>query len=481
MIFNGKTIKSVANKFLGKFQKPKDETVEVNADAWKSMYPLFCNQELSAPGVAIGSLQTLSALVDNGIVGDYKDLQKVLLHKNDEVAHFALDVLRKIKGLAIETRIEGEKPARPESREENIGKMAQKKNQQVKEPAQFMPDEKEPGVFNALKMEDFIDKKLRDIEKKVEELGMKVSEMPANFTQDYDNKTRVLEDGIVELKKLVESKNILTEKAVDEKLMDIEKRVGELSLKIPEIPENLIQDYDNKTRILEENIIELKKLVESKNVQTEKAVAEELADIEKKVEDLGMKVSEMPANLTQDYDNKARVLEDNIIELKKLVESKNVLAEKVTGQVLNHIKPTEQISGSGIPSFSQFMQKTSEKPQYSKDQRERLYFLDNTPETLIILLNWVKFLMENVGRTNLEDILEYYVKIGWISEEVSSIMASYAEGLDYYIEKPRSDVLPEVHTKSLLFIEMIRKKNKKLFNPLRNLAPRQVAASIIYR
>ncbi len=654
MIFNGKTIKSAANKFLGKLQKPKDETVEVKADAWKSMYPLFCNQALSPPGVAIGSLQTLNALVDHGIVGDYRDLQKVLMHENNEVAHFALDVLRKIKGLAIETTIEEVKVTRAGVDEENAGKVTPNKNQQVKESGQLMPDEKElqNRVINVLKIEDFIDEKLRDVEKKVEELGMKVSEMPANLTQDYNNKTRVLEDNIIELKKLVESKNvltekavdegladiekkveelslkipempenlihdyntktrvledniielkklvesknilaekavdeklvdiekkveelslkipempenlihdyntktrvledniielkklveskniltekavdeklvdierrvgelslkipempenliqdyntktrvledniielkkhvesknILTEKAVDEKLVDIERRVGELSLKIPEIPENLIQDYNTKTRVLEDNIIELKKHVESKNILTEKAVAEGLADIEKKVEELGMKVSEMPANITQDYDNKTRVLEDKIVELKKLVESRNFLT--VPGQVLTNIKPTGKIPKSSS-TISQFTQKTSEESQYSKYQRECLSFLDNTPETLIILLNWVKFLMEKVGRNNLEDILEYYVEIGWISEEVSSMMASYAEGLDYYIEKPKSDVLPEVHTKSLLFIEMLKAQriNKKL-SSLQNITTQRATVSIPY-
>ncbi len=480
MIFNGKTIKSAVNKFLGKLQQPEDETVEVKAEAWKSMYPLFCNQALSAPGVAIGSLQTLNALVDHGIVGDYKDLQKVLLHKNDEVAHFALDVLRKIKGLAIETRIEEVKVTRAVGDEENAGKMTWKKNQPVKDSVQLMPDEKElqNRVINVLELEDFIDEKLKDVEKKVEELSLKIPEMPETLIQDYDTKNRVLEDNIIELKKIVESKNVLTEKAVAEGLADIEKKVEELGMKVSEMPANITQDFDTKNRVLEDNIIELKKIVESKNVLTEKAVAEGLADIEKKVEELGMKVSEMPANITQDFDTKNRVLDDKIAELKKIVESKNFLT--VPGQVLTNIKPTGKISKSSS-TISQFTQKTSEESQYSKYQIERLSFLDNTPETLIILLNWVKFLMEKVGRNNLEDILDYYVEIDWISEEVSSMMASYAEGLDYYIEKPVSDVLPEVHTKSLLFIEMLKaqKINSKRSN-FQNLTTQRATASILY-
>jgi hypothetical protein len=74
-----------------------NKETDVKADVWKSMYPLFCNQALSTPAVAIDSLKILDVLVDHEIVGDYRNLQKALLHKNDTVAHLAIDLLRKIK------------------------------------------------------------------------------------------------------------------------------------------------------------------------------------------------------------------------------------------------------------------------------------------------------------------------------------------------------------------------------------------------
>ncbi|MDP3103819.1 MAG: FlaD/FlaE family flagellar protein, partial [Candidatus Methanoperedens sp.] len=88
--------------------------------------------------------------------------------------------------------------------------------------------------------------------------------------------------------------------------------------------------------------------------------------------------------------------------------------------------------------------------------------------TSIILLNWIEFLMEKVGRNNLFDVLEYYIEIGWISEEVSSKMMAYASGIDYFVERPSWKLLPEDHTKSLLFIEQLRGKkvDKMLFSRL---------------
>ncbi len=84
---------------------------EIKTNVLESMYPFFCKRALSNPIIAIDSLKILDLLIDYDIVGNYKYLQKALLHKSDKVAHLALNVLRKIKGLAIETKIGGIKLA----------------------------------------------------------------------------------------------------------------------------------------------------------------------------------------------------------------------------------------------------------------------------------------------------------------------------------------------------------------------------------
>ncbi len=97
--------------------------VEVKTDIWKSMYPFFCEQALSTPVVAIDSLKILDILIDYDIVGDYKNLQKALLHESDNVAHLALDLLRKIEGSAIETGVESSREGMeivPEKKDQEI-------------------------------------------------------------------------------------------------------------------------------------------------------------------------------------------------------------------------------------------------------------------------------------------------------------------------------------------------------------------------
>ncbi len=119
---------------------------ELKNDILISMYPFFCNRALSTPIVAIDSLKILDVLIDYGIVGDYKDLQKALQHKSDKVAHLTLDVLRKIRGLTREIRIEGVKPISAEIIRERVEKVPQKVVQQIEEKLSEEPVQKEEEI-----------------------------------------------------------------------------------------------------------------------------------------------------------------------------------------------------------------------------------------------------------------------------------------------------------------------------------------------
>jgi len=124
--------------FLRKMSPGVVKEVELNNNTWKSMYPFFCVQALSSPLIAIDSLKILDTLLDYGIVGDYKNLQKALLHKNDKVAQLTLDVLRKIKGVTIEARVGRVEPVSVESRTHGVEKEVYQpiKDKLMEEPVQ---------------------------------------------------------------------------------------------------------------------------------------------------------------------------------------------------------------------------------------------------------------------------------------------------------------------------------------------------------
>ena len=293
---------------------------------------------------------------------------------------------------------------------------------------------------------DVIEKLREELKKTPEELNKKIEEMINSKSEQI--------------------------KANAEAVKNIESQVSKLEQAVSSGKKG-IDDFKSRLDKMDETVLELLSLYEvvSSTVNPfldnkENPITEKLADIEKKVEELSQKTPEVPVNLTTDLDNKFKALESNMEDLKKMVDSNVVneeaLVEKVAGQVLEHIKPAVHSPKSGVSSIPQaaraFAQQTSEASRYSEDQSVRLAFLDNRPETSVILLNWIQFLMEKVGRNNLIDILEYYIEIGWISEEVSSTMMDYANGIDYYVERPTWKLLPEDHTKSLMFIEQLKGK-----------------------
>ncbi len=304
--------------------------------------------------------------------------------------------------------------------------------------------------------QDVIEKLREELKKTPEELDKKIEEMVNSKSEQI--------------------------KANTDAVKNIESQVSKVEQTVSSGKKG-IDDFKTRLDKMDETVLELLSLYEvvSSTVNPfvdikEGPVAEKLADIEKKVEELSQKTPEIPVNLTTVLDNKFKALESNMEDLKKRMDSnvinEEALVEKVAGQVLEHIKPAMQAPKPGVSSIPQaakaFAQQTAETSRYNEDQSVRLAVLDNRHETSVILMNWIQFLLEKAGRNNLIDILEYYVEIGWISEEVSSTMMNYASGIDYYIEKTTWKLLPQDHAKSLLFIEQLtgKKIDKNLISRL---------------
>lgn len=255
-------------------------------------------------------------------------------------------------------------------------------------------------------------------------------------------------------KKIEELINSKTEeiKANSEAVKKLESQVSKLD-QIVSSGKKGTDDFKERLDKMDETVLELLSLYEvvSSTVNPfvdnkDNPMTQKLADIERKVEELGQRTPEVPP----DIENKFRVLEAGMEELKKTVESNpanDAFVEKIAGHVLEQIKPKAGVQAEIAKQAA---------PQSAEGAK--LPYLDNRPETSIILLNWIEFLLEKVGRNNLIDILEYYIEIGWISEEVYSKMMDYANGIDYYVEKPTWKLLPEDHTKSLMFIEQLKGK-----------------------
>ncbi len=84
--------------------------------------------------------------------------------------------------------------------------------------------------------------------------------------------------------------------------------------------------------------------------------------------------------------------------------------------------------------------------------------LTNT-KVIQTILDWMQFLVERVGHEGIDEILQYYVDIGWISEDVAAVLKRYADGIRVENEpeiEPPVQLDPEDHLKCLDYILQIK-------------------------
>ena len=100
-------------------------------------------------------------------------------------------------------------------------------------------------------------------------------------------------------------------------------------------------------------------------------------------------------------------------------------------------------------------------------------YLDRIPantKSMMFLLKWIEYMIERVGYSGLEDVLDYYVDIGWISENVMFDILRYAKGIRLYHEssdwRPVGYMNVQDHIMSLLFIEALKtgRMNKEILH-----------------
>lgn len=82
--------------------------------------------------------------------------------------------------------------------------------------------------------------------------------------------------------------------------------------------------------------------------------------------------------------------------------------------------------------------------------------LPSTPDGQEVLMEWAEFLLGKVGKESIEKIVESYVKMGWISPDVSEALLSYVDVLK--VDEPDISVpelSPEDHRKSFSFVKRL--------------------------
>jgi flagellar protein FlaD len=102
---------------------------------------------------------------------------------------------------------------------------------------------------------------------------------------------------------------------------------------------------------------------------------------------------------------------------------------------------------------------TFDSTEVSEGGMQPLEQAPNDPESIVVLMKWLQYLVDKTGKNNLPDVLGYYVDIGWISDDVRLDLIDYSKGIT---EEPsqtgaRSAHLPtRDHLQSLLYIQKLK-------------------------
>jgi|Deesub1362B_J571_1020462.scaffolds.fasta_scaffold00339_3 flagellar protein FlaD len=248
---------------------------------------------------------------------------------------------------------------------------------------------------------------------------------------------------------------MITELEIDNKLKKLQGKVP--TVLINDLREKLIAKMDLLEPEQVDRIIE--KVMEKYASQVDR-----LIKLDKRIEEIGKHLEELSKNLLQE--KKEQWIKNQVIQ-------ENAKAvEKISNEYL-HASETSLDGGYAANSVNEsLMEETPMEEQLNIpkdiglilfDRSSKKYRLEKLPDDMIstmTALKWLGFLMERVGVQNLENVLEYYYELGWISEEVLNDLLKYAKGTKPYHRepdwKPADKLTIQDHVISLLFIERLR-------------------------
>ena len=58
-----------------------------------------------------------------------------------------------------------------------------------------------------------------------------------------------------------------------------------------------------------------------------------------------------------------------------------------------------------------------------------LQYIPSNPESIIVLMNWLQYLVNRCSHEHLAYILDYYVEVDWIADDVKISLLEYATGI----------------------------------------------------
>jgi archaellum component FlaD/FlaE len=152
------------------------------------------------------------------------------------------------------------------------------------------------------------------------------------------------------------------------------------------------------------------------------------------------------------------ILNDSMVQttdMKKLIEAVERLTQRVRIIEEKRLQGVEGVTGRLIKTREI---QTLDAADTLEGDIHPLEHISNDPETIVVIMKWLQYMVERIGKNNLAETLGYYVDIGWITDDVRLDLIDYSKGI---IEEPSQTSRPSQlptrdHLQSLLFIQKLK-------------------------
>jgi flagellar protein FlaD len=168
----------------------------------------------------------------------------------------------------------------------------------------------------------------------------------------------------------------------------------------------------------------------------------------------------------KDYTNLEKIKPanyDNISDKKQEYDASNM---KTLSETMERLE--ERIEKLEVPGTESTKVVTTDDikiPKGSDWDWQPLKNVPTDPESIIVLMKWLQYLIDRCGKENLSKILDYYVDIGWISQDTKISLIDYSHGITDENKKGTGVVknvteLPSKdHIQSFIFIQKLKGVN----------------------
>jgi len=143
-------------------------------------------------------------------------------------------------------------------------------------------------------------------------------------------------------------------------------------------------------------------------------------------------------------------------DMRKLVEAVEQLNHRIRIIEEQRIDGVRGVSGKLVRTKDI---KTFDTTDLLAGNLQPLEHIPSDPESIVVIMKWLQYLVDRTGKNALADALGYYVDVGWISEDVRLDLINYSKGItedpaqggNHPPHLPTKD-----HLQSLLFIQKLK-------------------------